>query len=243
MSFEDRLRRIAGGCGLVAAALGLLAFAGWLWQSDPFSFLQLNAAPMKPDAALCLILVGLSLFLHLGRHRVVKQAADICLGVALFISLAVLALRWYQVDLGLHGLLSRLMGYGGEVSGLRMSLHAALVLTGIGAAVLALRQTTARDRWPVSAWLANLVIGLCAAGLLAVEFGGSTSFTRPLRFSSHLSLALIVLGFGTLLARPEDRHIQVLFSRTTAGMARSPRGLSAATNSRSPTPSCSLSPR
>src|SRR5262249_11680499 len=42
--------------------------------------------------------------------------------------------------------------------------------------------------------------------------------TRYFTLSSHLSIALIVVGIGTLLAHPEDRHLRVLFSKTTVGL-------------------------
>lgn len=218
MSFEVKLRRISAGLAATTAAVGAVVLAGWLTTSNPLAFLRLNSAPMKPDAALCLVLASLALWLQLRPGTGARQAGLILAGSGLGIAVLVLLLRWYDLDLGFHRVLSHLLGYGGDETGLRMSLHAALMLAGANAALLLLGQRSKRDCCPVSAWLANLVIGFGAAALVAVEFGDSTAVTRPLRLSSHLSVLLMLLGLGILLARPEDRHLRVVFARTGEGI-------------------------
>jgi len=217
MSFEEKLRRISAWTGLFSAAVGTIALAGWIGRSDPMSFLPLATAPMKPDAALCLVLAGLGLWLQLRPTPASRRAGVICAGVALLIAVVVLLLRWYDLDIGFHRGLSFLIGYGGGDDGLSMSLHSALLLAGAAGSLVMLGQSARRDCCPVSAWLATLVVGFSAAALVAVEFGNSTAFTRPLRLSGHLSLVLAILGVGILLARPEDRHLRVVFSRTGEG--------------------------
>jgi PAS domain S-box-containing protein len=214
MLLHERLRRIAGVLGACCAVFGAIALIGWLRDANPFAFLQLNAAPMKPGAAFCLILTGLSLCLQLQANVIVRRFGIACAAIALIFTLATLAKKWFQIDLGLD----RIFVQGGAALGSRMSTHSAITLSGIALAQIFLSQQRNRRKWPVSAWLSNLAIGISAASLIASEFATSVALTRPLRLSSHLSIALLLLALGTLLARPDDRHLQVLFARSMAGM-------------------------
>jgi PAS domain S-box-containing protein len=218
MSFDEKLRRISAWCGLLTVAAGGLVLAGWITGSHPLAFLSPEVPPLQPDGAICLLLAGASLLLQLRAAPAARRAGVICAAAALVIAVVVLLLRWYAIDLGFHRGLSLLLGYKGDETGLRMSLHAALVLAGVAAALVMLGQSRRRDCCPVSVWLAILVIGFSAAGLVAVEFGHSTAFTQPLRLSSHLSVVLVILGAGILLARPEDRRLQIVFSPTSEGV-------------------------
>jgi PAS domain S-box-containing protein len=218
MSFEVKLRRISAGIAFLTAAMGAVVLAGWFAASDPLAFLPLHAGPMRPDAALCLLLAGFSLWLQLQPGPGAPRIGTILAAIGVGIAGIVLLLRWYDLDLGFHRVLSHLLGQGADDPGLSMSLPSALMLAGANAALVMLGQRPKRDCCPVSAWLATLLIGFGAAALVAVEFGDSTAFTRPLRLSSHLSLLLMLLGTGVLLARPEDRHLRVVFSRTGEGI-------------------------
>ncbi|MBL9213805.1 MAG: PAS domain-containing protein [Opitutaceae bacterium] len=218
MSFDEKLRRISAWSGLLTVAAGGIVLAGWITGVHLFANLTPSVPPLKPDAAICLLLIGASLWLQLRPGVKTQRAGVFCAVAALVIAVVVLLLRWYALDLGFHRGLSWLLGYGGDESGLRMSLHAALMLAGAATALVMLGQNQRRDCCPVAVWLANLVIGFSAAALVAVEFGQSTAFTQPLRVSSHLSVVLLILGVGILLARPEDRNLQIIFSRSREGV-------------------------
>jgi PAS domain S-box-containing protein len=217
MWLDQTLRRIAGSLGIVTAALGALVLLGWFENTDPLAFLGLNAAPMKPAAAACLVIAGSSLCLQLCARVILRRVGVAIAFFALAIALATLVARWLNLDPCLDSLLARLLDVA-DGTGLRMSSHSALALSGLSLALIFLARKRGPKQWPISAWLANLVLGLSVAGLLAAEFATTNDFIRPLRFSSHLSIALLLLGVGTLLARPEDRHIRVLFAQSTAGM-------------------------
>jgi PAS domain S-box-containing protein len=214
MLLQDRLRKIALGLGACSAVFGGIALLGWLNGVNPFAFLQLNAAPMKPAAATCLVLTGLSLCLQLRVQTTLRRIGVGFAALALVIALATLTKKWLQFDLGFD----RIFVGGGDPAGSRMSTHSAITLGGIALAQIFLRQEHNRRKWPISAWLSNLAIGVSCASLLASEFATNVAFTRPLRLSSHLSVALLMLSVGTLLARPEDRHLRILFAKTMAGM-------------------------
>jgi len=218
MSFDEKLRRISAWSGLLTVATGAIVLVGWISGNHPLAYLTPNVPPLKPDAAICLMLAGASLWLQLRPGPNARRAGLLCAVAALVIAVVVLLLRWYSLDLGFHRGLSLLLGYNGDETGLRMSLHAALMLAGTATALVMVGQSHRRECCPVSVWLANLVIGFSAAALVAVEFGNSTAFTQPLRISSHLSVVLVILGVGILLARPEDRSLQIVFSRSSEGV-------------------------
>jgi PAS domain S-box-containing protein len=102
-------------------------------------------------------------------------------------------------------------------SGSRMSLHTSLAVMLGALAVALVGQRRHRARWPVSAWLANLLIALAVAALVALAFKTVGDIARPLRLGTHTSLALLLLGAGTLLTRPEDRFLRMLFEGGMAG--------------------------
>ncbi|WP_414661716.1 PAS domain-containing protein [Horticoccus sp. 23ND18S-11] len=217
MVLEDNLRRIAGWLGLITAALGAVVLAGWMKNTNPLDVLHLNSAPMTPNAALCLLLAGVSLWLQLRTAPLARRCGLTSAAIALLVALAALAHELFQVDLGLDRLLASALRSDADSTPLRMSVHAALIIAASAVALVGLRQARSAVKWPISAWMANLVIGLSAAVLMGVEFATSDDIVRPLRFSSHLALGLLVLGIGTLLARPGDPHMRALFARSTIG--------------------------
>ena len=210
----ERLRRISGWLAILSAAVGVIALVGWIRGTDPFEVLRLNAAPMKPGAAVCLILLSGSLWLQLQSNVIARRAGVIAAITALVYVVLTLVQKWFDFGIGVDFFFAR----NGDASGTRMSSHSGLTLAGIALAHVFLGQQHGRRTWPISAWLSNLAIGISAAALIAGEVATSDASTRPLRLSSHLSFALIMLAAGTLLARPWDRHVQVLFARTILGL-------------------------
>jgi hypothetical protein len=211
---EKTLRHLAGWIGLSCVAVGAVALIGWSQGIDPLGILRLNAAPMKPAAALCLALLGASLWLQLRNEGHARATGLVCAALVLVISAELLAHKWTGVNFGVD----RLLAPNADAHGTRMSTHTAMVLGTFAIAHLLLGRSGKQQVWPLAVWLSNIVISVCAAGLLANEFATIPNITRPLRLSSHLSIALLILGCGTLLARPEDRQLRILFARTAAGM-------------------------
>jgi PAS domain S-box-containing protein len=214
MSFEEKIRRISGWFGCLAAAVGIVALAGWLWQTDALRFLPLHTSPMRPTAAVCLIFAGTALWLQQGAIR--RPRAFAAAAGALIFSLTGLAQRVFGFDLGIDTALS-LGSQRWPNPGL--SWNGGIGLVAMSLALLALTHQGIWAKRPVSVWIANLVIGTNAGALIGMELAQSTpAVAWPIWLSSHLSLALIALGIGVSLARPEDPHVRMLFSRSTAGI-------------------------
>ncbi len=216
MLLEVKIRRASGWLGLLTATMGAIALVGWLLGANPLQFLPGNSAPMRPAAAVCLVLAGVTLWLRQSAQSSRQRWADRGAGAALALASLGLAERVLEFDLGIDALLSP-GSYLGPNSGL--SVHGAIGLIAITLALLILNQQDRWTKWPVSAWLANVVIGVNAGGLIGVELAQSTSVVVwPTWLSSHLGLALVALGVGVSLARPQDRHVRILFARSTAGL-------------------------
>src|SRR5262245_4491019 len=101
MLLEDRIRRISGWLGLITALIGGVVLDGWIGKVNPLGFLHLNAAPMKPGAAACLMLGGISLWLQLRKERGARLAGTLCAAAALLIALSSVARKWFGLDPGL----------------------------------------------------------------------------------------------------------------------------------------------
>ena len=216
MSLEAKIRRASGWLGLLTATMGAVVLVGWLLGANPLQILPINTARMRPTAALCLVLAGTALWLRQGAQSSRQRWAKLGASAALGLALVGLAERVFDFDLGIDRVLSQ-GSYRWQQPGL--SVHGAIGLIAITLALLTLNRQGRWTKWPVSAWLANLVIGVNAGGLIGMELAQSTSVVVwPIWLSSHLGLALVVLGIGVSLARPEDRHVRILFARSTAGL-------------------------
>ena len=62
MNSDPRLTRVADGCALAVAALGLAVLAGWLLGSEPLQRVLPHLATMKCNTALGFLLAGSALF-------------------------------------------------------------------------------------------------------------------------------------------------------------------------------------
>lgn len=176
-----------------AALLGLLVLTGWALDVG---------VTMKPDTALALILSGAALWLSNGEEGASRRrrAARACAaGVAL---------------LGLLTLGESLLGW--DLMAPATSLG--FLITGAGLFLLDSR----RGRWvPPALSLANLLMAVialvgCLYGVDALYAIGPSAPVVP-----HTALGFVLLGAGTLCARPDRGPVAILAGDTLGGaMAR-----------------------
>ncbi len=199
MSIDPLLRRAAGWLGLLVlvptvAAIGI-EVGGWAsLEVGPRPFLKLHAA-------VALSFLGAALWLTTdGRRQLgtVFAAAAALVGVFSLGAGAAGEHAWFG-----HALMS--------------ALGALCVITA-AAAIVALHQKRSRSRWPMSAWLANLVVALGIAALVSLSLQSSLADVRPIPVTPGLAIGLILIGLGVLFARPADLHARILFQRTPAGL-------------------------
>mgnify|MGYP001553714061 CR=1 FL=1 len=214
MSLDEKLRRSAGWAGLLAGALGLAALAGRMTGVDWPLWAGLTRQPMAGTTALCLMLAGASLWLQTGGRT--GRAGAVCAAVVLALAAGGLLENLFAVNLGLRDA----MFHQSAPSGLdRRWLHTSLALGAIALALLGLGRRRSRDHagWTAPAWLAAAVTAVAGGAILAVGFthaGGA----RPLSVAPLPAAALMALGIGVLLARPTDRHVQLLFDSSPAAV-------------------------
>src|SRR5581483_1014928 len=206
MGFQNKLRRVAGWCGIAVALLGAIAAAGWIGGVDLLAPYRPTAAPMRMNTSLCLVLAGISLWLQ---RDGVRRRASVALAA---LAAAVAGLTAIESTFGLDLHIDQLLAHDPRVSAYgtppgRMPPPVALAALALSIALLCLGQERGRRRWPVSAWLANLVIAVSAASLLSLGLLNVQGVTRTYLFGLHTSLAFLLLAVGTLFARPEDTHI------------------------------------
>ena len=201
------LAKIAGA---VAFAIGALALAGWAFGVGTLTSLLPGLAQMKPNAALCAALAGVSLWLAArpptgspgGRRRLRGARA----AGALVALLAGLTLLEYVVgwDLGIDELLFRdapgapLTSHPG-----RMAPNSAAGFLLLGLALAALDWEPRPNARPAQ-WLAFGAAGISLAGLVGYLYS-ATALYRLASFSGmsiNTGAALLAASLGALAARP-----------------------------------------
>jgi PAS domain S-box-containing protein len=200
-SVEEKLRRAAGLAGAFVAALGFAAGLGRLLGTDLLRWFHPEPLPMEANSAVCLLLGGMSLWS--GHRRQFPRFGLVC-------ALGMLAVA-------IAGIVTFIQGTGAETSA-RLFPYAELVFALLALALAALPQQQYRAQRPLSLWLAGLVVSFSAAAFFTLSFPAQEAAARPNLLSLHVSLATLVLGIGTILARPEDKFVRLFFARTASGM-------------------------
>jgi len=212
---EARLRQVAGVAALVVCALAAVSLAGTVSGVDPLEALRTDETPMPAGTALGLLLAGVALWCQRGRDWPrAGLACAVAAGMLAAVTAADLALGFgWNLDF-----LTGRPAAGISAALPRTHLHTALVQCLAALAIAGLGRERHRARPSVSAWLANLVIALAVAGLLAAAFREVAGAVRPIQLGTHAALALILLGVGTVLARPQDTPVRLLLGSGTDGV-------------------------
>lgn len=204
MPLEEKLRRASAWAGLAAGALGALA-----WPARPVVELDQSLV------ALGLALAGAALWFE--GHGSPVALRRIFAALALACALGSLGKLAADGALSLDALSLRdsephLAG----ASPPRLP-HAPLALAVAALALFALRRTVLKTRRPPSTLLACLVIATASAALIVNGLQPVVAFAQPLQILSTVAGALMAIGVGTLMARPGDKLLRILFSSTVAG--------------------------
>lgn len=197
--------RWSRAAGAAAAAIGLIAFAGWAWDVAVFKAATPSSAAMQPMTALAMMLAGCALWLAAGEGRAFRIPA------ALLVALALVTIGEYG---GLFApVLDRLLfpdaladqaapyPYPG-----RMAPATAIMLLGVGAALL-----MARDG-PFARLLARMLVGavLLIDGIVLTGFAiddapmASVGFGTGMAVQSAAGLALLGVGVWVLVSDEDE---------------------------------------
>jgi len=184
---------------LLVAALGLTVLIGWALDVTLIKNLLPGSVTMKANTALCFLLAGCALFLHLQTPGWQRLVQGVALAVAT-IGIATLAEYGFDWQLGIDQLLFR--ESVGAVYTLylgRMSGYAALGFSAVGFALLALSRQTLQLPTQLAAALTILVGVVPLLGYLGnISSLATASDTTPMAVTT--SLGLLLLGVALLVA-------------------------------------------
>jgi PAS domain S-box-containing protein len=215
-----KLKLFTQSAAAVVIAVGALVFVGWAFGVGGVRSLAPGLTPMKVNTALGLVLAGLALLLnadeHAGKWR--RRAAMIASGVVTLLGSLTLSQYLLGADYGIDQVFFR------EAPGAVLTAHPGRM--GMGTAFnfimigLVLLMLDRRERWLV--WLgqgmalAALIVALAA--LLGYGYGviHQSGPASSANMAIHTALTFIILGAGTLSARPK-RPLMALFTSKSAG--------------------------
>ena len=213
--------------GVSTAAVGILSLVGW-WLSLPvLTSVVPGLATMKPNSAVCFVMLGASVCLIRNRSIGAAKLATTQSMVARMLTVAaalvgLLTLSEYVFNdtLSLDNVFFRetLNAIGGPYPG-RMSATTAASFSLIGVAVFltTIRTSFLAQSFAILATLSGLVasIGYLIGVRQLYEVSAYSSM------AVHTSLLLVLLGIGTLAARPQQGVMAPINSKYVGGvMAR-----------------------
>lgn len=204
-------RAVSGGAAIVGAAASASVLLSWVLGAAASSGTPWHFGAMKPNTAMGLLLVGISLWLsgrEPGASRRWAQGCAILASVLGFLTLLEYALGW---QLGIDGMF---VGPSLAVDAIRMSVETALCLVALG---LALTLATRGHDWSAQ---------FLAAGVLIVAGIGMLGYVYRVErvWGAHypwitLSTAAVsgILSLGLLLLHPHTGPMEVFASQTSLG--------------------------
>ena len=185
---------------VLAALLGIVVFAGWLFDLPLLRSVLSGAVEMKANTAVALVLAGIALYVLGGRPSPALQRFSLALALVVgALGCATLGQYLFGWQLGIDELLFRDTARAYNVFRGRMSPYSAVAFAGLGLALAVLPQPRLRPL----VWLAALaVMAIGGVSFLGYAWKASelvTDLWLP-PVALHTAFAFILLGSGTLLA-------------------------------------------
>ncbi|HYA22697.1 MAG TPA: PAS domain S-box protein [Terriglobales bacterium] len=213
------LSRFATFCSFLSVGFGLFVLTGWALHIQAFKTILPGQVPVKANAAVCFVLVGLALWFlrkpQAGRDwrwRLAIQglsAATAVIGGLSFLEF------WYGWDLGIDQRLftSRLEDLPGSIrAGLMSPLAAAaFFLLGIATTVLSLGARWCRV---VEQVLGCLTAAICIFGMLDLALDPTTSHTH---IAPTTALVFFLFSFGVMFCHTDWGLGWLLASSSSGG--------------------------
>ena len=199
-----RLSVFASVAGVFSVVIGLLGLAGWAFHNRGLTTWGIAPVRMVANTAVCLVLIGISLWLlrkrdspSLTRRR--RVAANALASTAAVVGLLSLAEHVFGWDFGIDQLLATVPSAARTV-GLRpglMSPFTAFDSLVLGLALLLLDRKTRRDDWPAQFLILGAMIGT-VFGLLGLFLESTQS---PVSMAWPTAATFFVLACGLLCSR------------------------------------------
>jgi diguanylate cyclase (GGDEF)-like protein len=212
---EKLPQRLAGGIGCASAALGCSLLAGgWAFGFD--ATLISGMSPIKPNAALALVLLGSALAIVEAR-RGARGLADALALLAIALGVATLAEDAFHLDLGIDRLLTAGSAVPHGPHPGRIEPSTALAAALLGAALLCTRRPAAHLLKSAGATGAVLIAW---AALSSYVLGPDVLEAVPLFgvMALHTAAMIFLLGVGVLAAAPISWPIRTMLSNGVGGL-------------------------
>ncbi|UXI70206.1 PAS domain S-box protein [Tahibacter amnicola] len=211
-SLLERASRVARLAGLVIAAVGISSLLAWFAGSLLPSPLGEALRAIRPGAALCVLLAGTALVLHV--RSLQRQWETVCVAMLLAIVVAT-AVTYVVAEPDIDQWLA-LEKAGGQRP-LRMGLASTFCFALIGIA-LALSDVSWRGFRPAQ-WCCLLCLWFSIVALTGMAFGAAGPRTIPVmaNVTALAALSWGVLSIGILLSRPQVGIMRLLTSDTSSG--------------------------
>jgi PAS domain S-box-containing protein len=216
------LRRFIAVTSVVSAAVGILGLAGWTFRLPVLKSVIPGQVVIKPNTAVCLVLLGVSLWLmrtvdDRPAPRARKVGGQLLAALAAAVGLVSLTEHVMGWDLGIDRLLfqeAAAEAMGGVRPGLMAPITALDVLL-LGLALLGLDWTIRwRSRRYSPAQILAGVAGIASiVGLLDFVLGSAISSTH---IALQTAVTLCLLSLAVVCARTE-RGVPALFVSSTVG--------------------------
>jgi len=215
-SLNRLLSGVSSAAALTSFGIGCLVLAGWWFDIPVLKSVHPGLISMKAVAALCFVLIGLSVWLSQEHRAQIRAARYGAWGGGIVVaSLGLLTLAEYVFgwSLGIDQLLvTEPAGTSQTIFPGRMAANTAFNLALLGLGVLLLDVRTPRGHRP-----AQYLIGVAGLGFLAALLGysyGVSVFYSPAPGSNPMGLPTALAGtaaaVGLWLARPGPRLLAVL---------------------------------
>jgi PAS domain S-box-containing protein len=219
-ALELRLRKVSMAMAVLAFLVGLLVLAGWYFGIPELTGILPGFTPMKPNAALGLILSSLALVLL---HRKSKQSlitARIFAACIIILALVTAAESILKMDFQIDGLLAKIPPtepnnpYPARMSPITIFCF---IMTGPALFFLDGPGNAAKNFSKIATLITFLTSLL---GLVGYAYGVS-EFYQIGEFGAlpvHSALAFLLLAVGILAARPERGLVSLLIRETSGSL-------------------------
>ncbi len=222
--------RVAKVASTIVVLVGILVLFGWFFDLQLIKrFGDTSLVAMKPNAALCFLLSGASLWMLLRGHSnksrstiAYLRCSRICAAAVALIGLLTISQYWFGWNLGIDELLFQdkpdalFTSHPG-----RMGFNTALnfILVGISLEILA-HPKNRRSYWYVQVFA--LITALISLQVLIGYAYKVQIFSRIASYTTsmalHTGITFTVLSVGILWARPDQGLMQVVISDTYGGL-------------------------
>jgi len=220
-TFVTRSKAFSRAAAVFVIVVGALVMMGWLFDINRLKSIY-GVITMKANAALTLILVGVSLWaLRTNRHQAFRVLGQVCAASAALIGLLTLSQHVIGWNLGIDQLLfSEQPGALATTSPGRMGITASSDFTMFGVALLLLYRRRAIRFAQILTMIAGFWALLAVIGY-AYQAEALFGISRYTGIAFPTAVALFVLSIGILGARVDEGILSIVCDENAAGiMAR-----------------------